>query len=696
MARSHVPVTGFFLIAIAFLLQQCPCSQGLPYDVVKKMWDSQKIPVTAVLNGEISPDCLSAALNATVNATRTALDAYGKRPAGVFVGNLAWIGHFDECNEIPDFQYCLLDFNITEPVDHLQENNVVSMQYGMCLPNKCTPEDVRNGFQMFVHSIPGFDFKDRLLIQHEPWCTAYGTQYSAGFFIAVVSLGLLFLVVVSSSIYFSCQEAQGLYARDSSVNTQTNHPGHDTSIASSDTSHLICATTSTAITISTGRPSSTRQSSARGDSKLDRVIHSFALPRNIPILLSGNTPNETISCLNGMRVISLLWVILAHTFSFIGTFSEPYNRNTGHSWFYRFMFPIISNPHSSVDSFFFFSGLLVTFLTLKQMRKTEGKIRWVWFYLHRYWRLAPPLAVTMVFYTLITPYFGEGPFAQMLSVRQNCPKYWWTNLLFINNFYPANIGNECMPWVWYLANVMQFFVISPLILIPLYFIPKVGILLLSCLLASSVLTTTILAAVFEFQAIPGLETNGRYSYWDMVYTKPYCRIQPYLIGILVGYMFHRVPKDSVKMNACVGFLGWTVMGALGGAVVSTVPTPYTGSDWPPVVNIIYLSVSRIIWTLYVAWVASVCHYGHGGWVNAVLSHNIWAPLARLGYSTYLVHPILIKLYLSSLGTPPYLSLQLMSFTYAGICLISYVCAAILLLMVEYPLRNLEKLFFPQP
>ena len=33
-----------------------------------------------------------------------------------------------------------------------------------------------------------------------------------------------------------------------------------------------------------------------------------------------------------------------------------------------------------------------------------------------------------------------------------CDKYWWTNLLYINNFYPKNANDQCLGWGWYLAD----------------------------------------------------------------------------------------------------------------------------------------------------------------------------------------------------------------------------------------------------
>ena len=33
-----------------------------------------------------------------------------------------------------------------------------------------------------------------------------------------------------------------------------------------------------------------------------------------------------------------------------------------------------------------FSGLLVAYLTMKEMQKRDGRLNWVMFYFHRFWR----------------------------------------------------------------------------------------------------------------------------------------------------------------------------------------------------------------------------------------------------------------------------------------------------------------------
>ncbi|KAJ8021720.1 Nose resistant to fluoxetine protein 6 [Holothuria leucospilota] len=126
----------------------------------------------------------------------------------------------------------------------------------------------------------------------------------------------------------------------------------------------------------------------------------------------------------------------------------------------------------SVDSFFVLSGLLVTYLTLKELQARNGKINWFLYYFHRFWRLTPAYMVTIAIWTSLTIHIGVGAGKEerLRYELQTCQDYWWTNLLYINTLppFPGSQGGGCAGWSWYLANDMQFFIISPLFIVLLF------------------------------------------------------------------------------------------------------------------------------------------------------------------------------------------------------------------------------------
>ena len=83
------------------------------------------------------------------------------------------------------------------------------------------------------------------------------------------------------------------------------------------------------------------------------------------------------------------------------------------------------------------SGLLVSYLSLREMKKKKGFLgfSWLLFFFHRFWRLTPSYMLLVFFYLALMPYWGHGPlWPHAWPDRDNCNRNWWTNLLYINNF----------------------------------------------------------------------------------------------------------------------------------------------------------------------------------------------------------------------------------------------------------------------
>ena len=55
---------------------------------------------------------------------------------------------------------------------------------------------------------------------------------------------------------------------------------------------------------------------------------------------------------------------------------------------------------------------------------------------------------------------GNGPLWHGRDLGKQCRKYWWTNLLFINNFHPESLMDECIGQSWYLGCDFQFFIME--------------------------------------------------------------------------------------------------------------------------------------------------------------------------------------------------------------------------------------------
>ncbi len=123
------------------------------------------------------------------------------------------------------------------------------------------------------------------------------------------------------------------------------------------------------------------------DSKSVTILHCFSFLSNGRKLLSmrkNSSGGTDLGCLYGIRVLSTLWVVIFHTWNFNFYFTHNLNsiKDDAMSWWFQG----IALGTVAVDSFLVMSGLLVSYLLLKELDRNQGKINVFMFYLHRYLR----------------------------------------------------------------------------------------------------------------------------------------------------------------------------------------------------------------------------------------------------------------------------------------------------------------------
>ncbi|EDO47385.1 predicted protein [Nematostella vectensis] len=431
---------------------------------------------------------------------------------------------------------------------------------------------------------------------------------------------------------------------------------------------------------------------------VNRLLLCFSLTKNAGRIMDMDVPADAITSLNGMRFISMTWVILGHTYLWMLSTGVVNNYKTALEIVHRFSFQAINNAFLSVDSFFFLSGLLMAYLGLRQMNRRNGHLPLLQFYLHRFLRLTPTYMFVIWFYVSLEPHLGSGPLWYTHQMgNPACEKYWWTNVLYINNFYPNELIKECLGWSWYLANDMQFFAISPVLLYMIYRYFTGLFAGVGGLLAASFVVTGVLIGYYKLPVALAGEIEGGQDYTNMIYVKPYCRIAPYLVGLALGYLFHKDKQRTSLLHfrpvMVFILLGWIVAIVCGLASLyglyknfRTHPEPFNMTE-----NVIYGVFGRFAWAVALAWVIYTCHTGVGGTINSILSARIWIPLSRLTYSAYLLHPIVLGVFYSSFQSTITYTDSLLVFYFVAIVAVSYACAFVLALMVEFPTMQLEKL-----
>ncbi|KAK6731639.1 hypothetical protein RB195_007855 [Necator americanus] len=352
----------------------------------------------------------------------------------------------------------------------------------------------------------------------------------------------------------------------------------------------------------------------------------FSLYSNGSLLLNVNPPKEgNIKSLASIRFLSMTWVASGHTL-LENSFSESLLPVL--TMWDPLLSTTILNAFLSVDTFFLLSGVLVSYLFFKarpSLRYVKNPINWIMFYVHRYLRLTPSMMFFIGFYTVVLP-FVNGPYTAALTEYvgsietrvEACEKNWWRNMLYINNFYVrGGTTKACYNILWYLALDTQFYFIAPIFLIAFYFYPLIGGALI--LLCSGVSIWYVYAVTSRYDlpaTIIGVFTlfTGKIDeFFSEYYEIPWARWNPYLIGIIVGYLLAKLNERRPKLNWLVVISSWLAATAV--ALLSLYgPHDYMKGDnnWNKMVRGTYNNFSRIGWSLAVSWVIVANHLGWGG------------------------------------------------------------------------------------
>ncbi|XP_014662242.1 PREDICTED: nose resistant to fluoxetine protein 6-like, partial [Priapulus caudatus] len=501
-----------------------------------------------------------------------------------------------------------------------------SLVEGLCVPSTCSQEDVLQLVSSALALVPQIDVIAHNCPQPAPfdWRTVT----------AIVIIAVFVMMLLAGTGYdIAIQMQKSGYHAGAKIATTVQDGHNEYSPMTTENTH----DQNQSIHREEGQQSNQCNSSGLCAS----ILLSFSALSNSRKLLATHRSHGALDSVHGVRFLSMSWVILGHTYVFSASiWNNPIRFKDVIG---AFGFQAIDNATFSVDSFFVLSGLLVGYLTLKEIKKNDGKVFWPLYYFHRFWRLTPVYMLLLMVDVCLVRYFGSGPLWPKDGFEVNyCSKTWWTNLLFINNLVYSD--QMCMGWSWYLANDMQFFLISPLFLITLYKSRTAGFILMFAVLVGSCLSAGIATTVNGWPSnIPiGIMQNPK-GFADMfrwVYITPWSRIQPYIIGLALGYVLFTT-NCKVRLHKWVKIGGWLLAAVLNLLLVYGTYPSFHGNEWSDSLSGFYVAVSRTGWSLGLGWVIFICIIGQGGFVNTLLSWKALIPLSRLTYCAYLVHPVII-------------------------------------------------------
>jgi peptidoglycan/LPS O-acetylase OafA/YrhL len=358
----------------------------------------------------------------------------------------------------------------------------------------------------------------------------------------------------------------------------------------------------------------------------------FAFKDHLKGIFFGS--EERFAPIDGMRAITMLNVVLFHClFGFTKIYDEEKN--------YQFVdnLPGYLNWIWQVrgsDSLFLVSGFLMGITLIREYQKNSS-INVMRFYKRRVMRIYPLFLVALAIYT-------------MIDLDRSLP-YLWSNLLFLTNFSAEQ--RNIVPVGWSLAVQMQFYLVSPFIVMAI-FLSKHRLLLFILLIVG----VQVLRYVIVFTH-PQLGDIPQYYYYldlsqtrlqaDLLYYNLHTRFGPFAFGLLVAYIgltrgreisafIERFPLINLAGYALSFFLMWWASYI----AIHNPADPYY-QDLTDFRNLNYIATNKNLFVSGFAILMFFAVYGSSK-LNPIkwfVSRKFWFPITQLILPIYFFHFIFL-------------------------------------------------------
>jgi len=430
----------------------------------------------------------------------------------------------------------------------------------------------------------------------------------------------------------------------------------------------------------------------------------------------GPTSTGDLAFLDAIKVAIMPAILVGHVAMFSFQLSKNALDFESIPWLW---FNFLASTTFYVDWFFCISGFIASysmFATKLVYTNTAGQ--WLYSLFHRYWRLAPAYLLLFWFNRSLYHLTGSGPTWDYATSGQGgravCQREsWLIPLTLTQNWHPLH--QECVMPAWYIANDMQFYLITPPLLILLARKPTLGWLLVAALVQASIVARATFYLVeqrAQHVALlrPKFDLLMRNS-WDLhqAYLLPHYRLGPYLLGLLAGHYSHQVraghwsplpflqrKPSQARLELVRGSLAYF---ALYLALTMNFCTGFADKLLPRSMEpsakylvALLFGPSHTLASLAPALLMSCLALGQWRSVRAFMQRPWWRRLARINYLVYLYQVELINWLRNKSGKIPEVNaqeeVQFFAFVLPLVCALAFLAT----LTISNPLDRLEREF----
>ncbi|KAJ0173684.1 hypothetical protein K1T71_010833 [Dendrolimus kikuchii] len=544
-------------------------------------------------------------------------DAQPSEPQGLLFGSRYQLGNFDQCMNVPwsskqrerKTQYCLAEI-VLEKTDKSEKNKsdefspygsaldfmdyhptysrpYNELTWGACVPDSCRPSTVKSLLEIVI---------DR---SH---------------------LGLAGLKA-NIKIVEPCQRPDDHKEFDTLFYAFVGVLGFLTAIC------IIC----TCINYQKSEKESNKHKMS--------IINAFCMKENLRELL--RVQNEDLKVLYGIRFLSICFIILDHQLgiSNAGPISDGYTSEKATK---SFLGHLVLHDDLFVDTFFYLSGCLA-FITLSKFKQLPNPFLAIF---KRYIRLVVALAIVLFYICAAYQYSGTGPLWPKSYSYETlpCRKYWWLNILMLNNYIETE--NICLISSWYIPCDFHFTVIIIFWFWLYRRSSRLSAVVFATLAVLSIIIPGLLTYINNFSAIQTftaefvVHPRGDKEF-NVMYIKSHTRFAAYLVGVAGGYL-------HTKLSANKNFKSiskiWAIPGALSAIAlmmfIMVAGCTFLWRDYHPIEGAVYAALNRPAWAVCIAVLVLCCSYGEVPVIKSFLCWNVWVPLSRLAYGLYLTHTLI--------------------------------------------------------
>lgn len=428
-----------------------------------------------------------------------------------------------------------------------------------------------------------------------------------------------------------------------------------------------------------------------------RLLNSFSLVTNTTRLLDIQKQEacaESLSFLNGFKLILCYWVTLFHAYIII----QPEFYHSGFKVFElgdKVYFQLVTNAFLSISTVFYLNGFKLSYVMSKHrdiLLRQNSFVLYLSEAAKRYIRLTLPMLL-VVLTTFLLPLLADGPADQELFAReiQSCIERWWTVLVHTNNLSPLH--QTCLSHLWFVSTEIQisFIVALPLALLLIRY-PRASLTIAALLAIFFSILTTLRTYFWNllFAVTTGTNDGLRvFQTLEYVYFRPLTHVATYMCGIICGYMAatHRGTSIHLLLQGAL----WVSSVSLTSFVVF-VTLPWNRGHLPgDIINALYGGFHRLLWSLGLSWPVYACATGRGGPLARILGWKAFKPLAKLAYGVYLIHGVLLLLRMGCVKSRLNLDEYFQLMNALGVLFLSYGLSYLLYLICDGPVANIMEM-----